>query len=279
MCRRIIDENIARQVEHLNALIPDDMESLTRLVGGEGAVFPTRMPIGIDHRATQQVVLGLQPLALPVYLEHRCPMITTDVEDELLGIRLIRTVAVDAHAWHLGVLDDGILVEVGQVALVESHLAIDLIAWGDTAIGQSPFVEGVWTDINLEVLVLPPLAFLLDADGEGQLSPFVLGNKLVPVFDIEISEITLRMQFSALVAFDDYIDTADILLQTVEIQRRHLRRNGHADIVGIDGGELIHRNGVLHPLGARCQTAYEGTKIPRQFSHLILLILAMASRT
>ena len=249
MCRRIIDENIARQVEHLDALIPDDMESLTRLVGGEGAVFPTRMPIGIDHRAAQQVVLGLQPLALSVYLEHRCPMITTDVEDELLGIRLVGCMAVDTHARHLGVLNDGILLEAGEVALVESHLAIDLIAWGDTAIGQSPFVEGVWTDINLEVLVLLPLALLLDADGKGQFSPFVLDNEFVPVFDIEISEITLCMQFSALVAFDDYIDTADILLRAVEIQRCHLRRDGHADIVGIDGGELIHRDRILYLLG------------------------------
>ena len=111
MRHRVVDKHVARKVEHLDALVPDNMESLARLIGREGAVFPTRMPVGIDHRASQLIVAGLQPLALSVDLEHRGAMITSDMEDELLWIRLMGTVTVDAHARHLGVLDDGKLIE------------------------------------------------------------------------------------------------------------------------------------------------------------------------
>ena len=80
---RIIDKDITRQVKHLDALIGHDMEALTRLVRGESTVLPARMPIGIDHRSTELVVAGLEPLALSVDLEHRGPMTTTHMEDEL----------------------------------------------------------------------------------------------------------------------------------------------------------------------------------------------------
>ncbi len=81
--------------------------------------------------------------------------------------------AVDAHAWHLGVLDDGILIEGREVALVEPHLAIYFVAWSNAAISQAPLIKGVWTDEDLEVVILFPLIVLQDANGEGQFSAFV----------------------------------------------------------------------------------------------------------
>ena len=49
---RMIDEHVAREIKDLDTLIRHDMESLARLVRRESAVFPTRMPVRIDHRAT-----------------------------------------------------------------------------------------------------------------------------------------------------------------------------------------------------------------------------------
>ncbi len=183
------------------------------------------------------------------------------MEDELCGIRLAGCMTVDAHARHLGVLDDGILIEGREVALVEPHLTIDLIAWGDTAIGQAPFVKGVGTDVDLEVLILFPLTVLPDADGEGQLSAFVRGRQLMPVLNVEIGEITLCMQISSLRATDHDINHVNISSCDIEIQWGDFCGYRHSDIVGIDSGGLIQRDRVLHPLGAG-RPAYEGTKVP-----------------
>ena len=243
---RVVDKHVARKVEHLDALIPDDMESLTRLIGRESAVFTTGMPVGIDHRTTQLVVAGLQPLALALDLEHRGAMIATDVEDELLRIRLMGTMTVDAHAWHLGVLDDGKLVEVREVALVEAHLTEHLVAWGDTAIGQSPLVEGIRTDAYLKVLILAPLALAQHADSESQLSALVLSRQLVPVVDIEIGEVALHMQFSALAAFHHDIYCIDIVSHGIEVQGGDLCRYRHVDIVRIDLRQFVDNCRILH---------------------------------
>ena len=158
--------------------------------------------------------------------------------------------AVDAHAWHLRVLDDGIFVEGGKIALIESHLAEHLIAWSDAAIGESPLVEGIGTDIDLEVLVLLPLPILLHADRERELSALVLKRQLVPVVDIEISDIALGMQFSALRAFHDHIDTVDAIVGTIEIQRCDLCRNRHAHIVRINIGQRILHHDIRWCRGA-----------------------------
>ena len=83
MRRRMIDKDIARKVEHFDTLILDHMESLTRLVSGESAVFSVWMPVWIDHRTAKEVIFRLQPFPLSVCLEHRCPMITTYMENKL----------------------------------------------------------------------------------------------------------------------------------------------------------------------------------------------------
>ena len=157
---RMIDKDIAGEVEHLDALIGHDVESLTRLVGGESTVLPIGMPIRIDHRATKQVVFGLQPLALAIDLEHSRPMVATHMKDKLLRIGLMGRVTVNTHARHLGIFDDGEFVESREAALIKSHLAEGLVARCDAAVGKSPLVEAVWTDTDHEVLVLLPLAVI-----------------------------------------------------------------------------------------------------------------------
>ena len=85
----IVDEHIAREVEDFDALIGHDVESLARLIRREGAILAAGMPIGINHRASELFVAGLQPLSLPIDLEHRGPMIATHMEYEARGIGLM----------------------------------------------------------------------------------------------------------------------------------------------------------------------------------------------
>ena len=193
MRSRIIDKDVTRQVEHLDALIGHHMESLLRLVRRESTILTAGMPIGIYHRTAKLVVTRLQPFALPIYLEHRCPMLASHMEDEFRRISLMSRVAVDTHAWHLRILDDGILVERRQIALIESHLAEHLIAWSDTAIRQSPLIQRIDADIDGKVFILQPLTILPFTDGKDELSSFVLCRQLVPLIHVEIGEITLGM--------------------------------------------------------------------------------------
>ena len=72
----------------------------------------------------------------------------------------------------------------------------------------------------------------------------------MPVVDIEISEVALYMQFSALAAFHHDIHHVDVVSHGVEVQGRYLRRYRHIDIVGIDLRQFVDNRRILHPLGA-----------------------------
>ena len=241
----VIDKHIAGVVEHLYTFMRRDVESLTCLVGREGTILPAGMPIGIDHRATQLVIAGFQPFSLSVYLEHGGTMVATHMKDKLRGVGLMGRMAVDTHAWHLSILYDRILIEGREVALIEAHLTECLIAWSNTAVGQSPLIEGIRTDADRKVLVLLPLAVLQDTDGKGELSALVLLSQLVPIVYIKVSLIALNMHLTALRAAHHHIHAVDISLHTVKVQWSDLCRNRHPDIVRIDRRQLTYLYRVL----------------------------------
>ena len=261
--RGIIDEHVALEVEHLDALVAHDVESLARLIRREGAILAARVPVGIDHRAAQLVIAGLEPLAAAVRLYHRGPVVAAHVEHEPRGVGPVGRVAVDAHAGHLRVLQDGRLVERGEVALVESHVTIHLVARCDAAIGESPGVHGMGADVDLEVAVLLPPVALAGADGECQLATLVAGRQRVPVVDVEVGKVALGMQFAALRAAHHHVDHLGAV-SDIEVQRRDFRRDGHARVVGVDlrqpvslcrvhrarcaGGEQLAEDGEEHIL-------------------------------
>ena len=72
------------------------MEALTRLVGGKGTIVTRGMPVGIDHGAAQQVVLGCQHVALAIHLHECGTVVATDVEHHSVGVGAIGHMAIDA---------------------------------------------------------------------------------------------------------------------------------------------------------------------------------------
>ena len=172
-------------------------------------------------------------------------MVTSDMEDKLRGIRLMRRMAVDTHARHLGILKNGVFIESREVALVESHMTVNLIAWSDTPIGEPPLIEGVRTDADGEVLVLCPPTIFPDANSKRQLSAFVLLRQLMPLVNVKVGIVTLDMQFSTFGAFHNHIHQLNTGLKAVEVQRGNLRRNRHPYIVGIDRWQLIYLRRIL----------------------------------
>ena len=113
-------------------------------------------------------------------------MIATHVKRELIWIGLIGRMAVETSSWSGSILQDRRFLKVGQIALIEPHLAIHLIPRRNAAIGQSPLVKGVRADIHLKVTVLSPLTAYFNAKREGELTAFVLCNEGMPVVYIKV---------------------------------------------------------------------------------------------
>ena len=172
------------------------------------------------------------------------------MENKLLGVGLMGSMAVDTHARHLCILNDGILIKVGQVALIETHLTEHLIARCDATVGESPFIKGIRTHRDDEILILCPLSILQYADSKGKLSPLVLLRQLMPFGYVESSLITLDMQFATFATLHHHIHAVNIVFNPVEVQRSDFCRNGYADIIGIDLRQLVHLGGVYHLTGA-----------------------------
>ena len=183
-------------------------------------------------------------------------MTAANMEDKLLGVGLMGCMAVDTHARHLCILNDGILIEVGQVALIETHLTEHLIARCNATVGKSPFIKGIFTDRHREILILRPLSILQYADSKGKLSTLVLLRQCMPVGYVESSLITLDMQFAAFTALHHYIQVINIIFNPVEVQRSNLCRNGYTGIIGIDLWQLVHLGGVDHLTGAASKKGY-----------------------
>ena len=82
---RMIDEHVRSLVENLDAFSAYGMKALMGVVSAVGDPLSGGMPIGIDHRAFQRVVLGLEYLNLSLLGDERAPVVATDVESEPVG--------------------------------------------------------------------------------------------------------------------------------------------------------------------------------------------------
>ena len=83
---RFIDKDIRCLVEDFNSLILHGMETLMGGIGAIGAILARWMPIRINHRTLQGIILRLQPLPLTVLRNQGCAMVTTHMEGKLVWI-------------------------------------------------------------------------------------------------------------------------------------------------------------------------------------------------
>ena len=83
---RLINEDIRCLVENFDALILHGMETLMGGIGTVGAILARWMPVRINHRTLQGIILSLQPLPLAVLRNQGCAMVTTHMEGKLVWI-------------------------------------------------------------------------------------------------------------------------------------------------------------------------------------------------
>ena len=184
----IIDKDIGGIVVDLDTLRSGSMEGLEGLVGGEGAIAATRVPIGIDHRSAEKVTLGHEHFIAAVVMNDCGTIGTTDVEDILVWQGAVGGMAVDALTINSRILQEDLLVEVREVALVEAHLAPHLIARSYATIGDGE-VYAVSTDIEREGAVGMPAVGILGRDADAERVASRLSKQLVPVVKIEIGRL------------------------------------------------------------------------------------------
>jgi hypothetical protein len=76
----------------------------------------------------------------------------------------------------------------------------------------------------------------------------------MPIGNIEVGLIALNMQFTTLRASYHNIHAVDIGLNAIEVQWSNLRRDGHTNIIRIDGRQRIYPYGILHFTGTSQNT-------------------------
>ena len=93
-------------------------------------------------------------------------MRATDVEAHVGGVAAVEAVAVDA-ALELSIVDQRTLVERGEVAFVDAHLAPYLIARFDQAVADT-IVDAVRADVDREWLIGVPTIIILSRNSNAE---------------------------------------------------------------------------------------------------------------
>ena len=155
--------------------------------------------------------------------------------------------AVIALAVGHGVFDYGEFIEVAEIPLIYPHLAVHLVPRGNPAVSQSPLVKRVGAYMNLEVVVLHPVAVYLCAYGDGQRPTTILFRKLMPFLHVKVGVFAVGMQFVAASSLYSDVNPLNIALRIryCKIEWRYSGGNGHVDVIreygrkGIDPARLM----------------------------------------
>ena len=207
------------------------------------------MPIGIDTEAKGFVSLGIIGGETSLVEQQGGTMRSTDVQTHARRVATIEAVAVDATL-ELSILDERRLLEGGEVALVDAHLAPHFVAWLDETIAQA-VVDAVGAHIKVEWLVSMPTIGELGRNGDVERFAYILRHELVPTVDVETRGLaSLTMQRVALVVGNDGIDQQGIVALHAEVERSNADGDGHIHVVGIDVGQRGIIRCIADTLGA-----------------------------
>ena len=167
-------------------------------IGTVGAILARWMPIRINHRTLQGIILRLQPLPLAVLRNQGSTMVTTHMEGKLVRIGSVCRMTIETGTWCCGILKDCRFLKVTQVALIDAQFAIHLITRSDATISHPPVIKSVWTDMDIEVLILRPVTLLFHINSNFQISTPILSKQMMPFIDIEICVVAFTLKFTYL---------------------------------------------------------------------------------
>ena len=162
-------------VKDLDTVAVGTVEKLVRGVGRVGDIASRWMPVGIDTEAECLVGLGVVSGDRSIVLSQQCgAMRSSDVKAHIRWVSPVEAVAVDATL-ELCVLNQRPLVEGGEVAFVNAHLAPYLVARLDQAVADA-VVDAVGADVHRERAIGVPSIGILGRNGDGERVSRVLGE-------------------------------------------------------------------------------------------------------
>ena len=237
----VVDDDVGSHVEDLKAFGAYLVERLARGVDREGYEASCGVVGRVGEVAYCVVGLGVEKLDFVVVGDEGGAMVAADVEEEIVGVRLARGVAVNAAVWNLCVLKNGVFGERGKVPLVDAHLAVDLIAWLDATVGETICREGVGAHVYREGAILSPSVGEKGADGNGE-TVGRGGEEGMPLVDIEIGFQTIGCESFAVGGYGD-IDALDGVAR-------------HGEVEWGDGGGDCDAH-VVWPYGRECVDGHD----------------------
>ena len=248
----MIDQHVGCQVEDFDAFVLDHVERLAGAVHRVGDVLARGMPVGIDAGRQGGVGLRVEQLALAVVLHQRGAVCTAYMQAQPGGVGAVEGMAIDAHARHLGVLQQRTLFEGREVALVDAHLAVDFVAGSYLAVDHA-VVYGTGADVHGEGTELYPAVLLLDRNKEAEAVAHVIGQQGVPLVEGERDGLIVDMQFTRTTA--GHADIYPVIVTTTvrKVHGSYTGGNGHSDIVGEDVGQFVLQLGRGHGIAASHQ--------------------------
>ena len=169
---------------------------------------------------------------------------------------IIRTLHTERMAIHaikggLTIIDDGFLVERSQVTLIKPHLMPLFITGRNQSISQVS-INFLRSYMNTKRLINRPFTGLLLIYLNSNGIALRCFNHFLPV-PFRKQEFAIFSLFHPFpITCRQYGDSFLYPLIDLKAQRSHIRRNGHPDIIRIDGWSFIHH---MLSLGYRSRTS------------------------
>ena len=170
------------------------MKSLFGFIGRVSDVFSRRMPVRVNARRNGAVGFRVQHLHFPVHLQHRRAVRAAHVKAHERRIIFTESVTVDAGTGNQGVFNNGFLVKVRQISLINAHLAVNFIARRNHSVHQS-IINGIRADMYRKRFILLPHAIRFQTNQHLDVRTFIAFKQVMPFFLRKLNDfITLYVQ-------------------------------------------------------------------------------------
>ena len=216
------------------------MESLLRLVGGIDDELQPGMPGGIHAGREQVVVLHVYLAHLAIVGDNRSAQVLAGMELHPVGVVLLVVVAVDALARRTfgaeHIVVDHALIVVFQTALADGQVLVGDVRGGNQSVADVG-VDGIGRHNDVERLIARPLSLVAGIDLHLDGLPPCSLSEFSPVAGIGLY---LGSAANNLLTAEGEAGGHFLgRLFHLERQRRHVHRDGHPGIVGIDLRERL----------------------------------------
>ena len=251
----IVEYEVRAVVHHLNLVVVNHVEGLSRLVGGEYHPVARGVPRGVDGVRQHGVAFHVHLLCFSVLHEHGAAVLGADVEEHVLGAVVLVVVAVDAVVFVVAVLPvvliDGLHVEVLQVALVKSELAVEFVGGFDETVGEVA-VDGLLGHGESVGGELHPASVAQGVEGDGEVAAFGGLEQAAPLQGVKAEfAVAARCRQDLTAAAFHAAHKFRTFGLHLDVERGDVGRYDNVAVVRVDACRLLYRCALFGDAGFR----------------------------